>query len=78
MKVIGKRSIASLLKLVIDFVWNAAIVLYSANFASFILTFIISGSSCEIHGRPINLESDVTSSAVSPAAVKYMRKESRE
>ena len=69
MRIIGKRSIASLLKLVIDIVWYAAIVLYSATFVFFIWTyFISSGPSYEIHGWPIYLESGAARSTVSPTA----------
>lgn len=66
MRVLGKRSIASLLKITIDLIWYVAIVLYSMTFVLFIWTYFISGPPYEIRGWPIHLESDAVGSAVSP------------
>lgn len=66
MRVIGKRSIASLLKLIIDCVWYLAIALYSGTFIFFIWTFFLSGPSYEIHGWPVDFEPSVETTGIRP------------
>jgi hypothetical protein len=66
MRVIGKRSIASLLKLIFDFVWYIAIVLYSGTFIFFMWTFLLSGPSYEIHGWPVDFDPSVETTGIRP------------
>lgn len=66
MRVIGKRSIASFLKFMIDFVWYLAIVAFSGIFVFFIWTFFLSGPSYEVHGWPVYFEPSVETSGIRP------------
>ena len=66
MRVIGKRSIASFLKFMIDFVWYSAIVAFGGALLLFIWMFFFSSSTYEIHGWPVYFEQNVESSGIHP------------
>ena len=66
MRVIGKRSIASFLKFMTDFVWYFAIVVFSGIFIYFIWMFFLSGPSYEVHGWPVYFEPRVEASGIRP------------
>lgn len=66
MRVIGKRSVASLLKFMVDLVWYIAIAALSVAFVFFIWKLFLSGPAYEIHHWPIHLESSVESIGISP------------
>lgn len=66
MRVIGKRSIASFLKLTIDILWYISIVLYSGTFIFSVWTLFLSGPSYEIRGWPIDFDPIVETGGIRP------------
>ena len=66
MRILGKRSVASFLKFLFDFVWYFAILIFSAVFVFFVYHFFIQGPSYEVHGWPIHVEPSVESFGIRP------------
>lgn len=66
MKVIGRRSVAPILKLMIDSMWYVAIVAFGGALIFFMWAFFLSGPSYEIHGWPIDFDPSVETSGIRP------------
>ncbi len=60
MKILGKRSIATVLKVAINFLWYFVLFVFSGIFVAFVVIFFFTGTSYEIHGWPVHIEPSPT------------------
>ncbi|MFQ5770017.1 MAG: hypothetical protein ACE5HX_05740, partial [bacterium] len=66
MKILGKKSIASFLKVLIDILWYFVLTVFSLIFILFVVMFFFMGPMYEIHGWPVHIEPSLIAFEIQP------------